>query len=63
MAAALRTLGFEVSEGRDLDKAGMERSLREFARRLEGADVGLFFYAGHGLQVKGDRQGLTQLGN
>lgn len=53
VAAAVRALGFEVTEGRDLDKAGMERSLREFARRLEGADVGLFFYAGHGLQVKG----------
>jgi uncharacterized caspase-like protein len=53
VAAALKTLGFDVTEGRDLDKAGMERTLREFARRLEGADVGLFFYAGHGLHVKG----------
>jgi hypothetical protein len=53
IAATVRALGFDVIDGGDLDKAGMERLLREFARRLEGADVGLFFYAGHGLQVKG----------
>jgi uncharacterized caspase-like protein len=53
MAAVLKDLGFRVIEGRDLDKAGMERILREFAEALVGADVGLFFYAGHGLQVSG----------
>jgi tetratricopeptide (TPR) repeat protein len=53
VAAELKALGFDVTEGRDLDKAGMERARREFADRLEGADVGLFFYAGHGLQVRG----------
>jgi len=53
IGAALKSLGFEIVEGIDLDKAGMERTLREFSRRLEGAEVGLFFYAGHGLQVKG----------
>ena len=31
----------------------MSRMLRDFGRRLEGADAGLFFYAGHGLQVDG----------
>jgi uncharacterized caspase-like protein/SH3-like domain-containing protein len=31
----------------------MEGLLRQFADRLQGADVGLFYYAGHGLQVYG----------
>jgi uncharacterized caspase-like protein len=53
VAAALRTLGFEVVEGFDLDKTQMERRIRIFAAALNGADVGLFFYAGHGLQVSG----------
>ncbi len=53
VAAALGRLGFTVIEGIDLDKGGMERRIREFASALEGADVGLFFYAGHGLQVDG----------
>jgi uncharacterized caspase-like protein len=53
MAARLTQVGFEVIVGRDLDKAGMDRTIRDFAEKLAGADVGLFFYAGHGLQVNG----------
>ncbi len=53
VAAAIRKLGFTVIEGRNLDKPAFERQVLEFARALKGADVGLFFYAGHGLQVSG----------
>ena len=53
MAAQLKKLGFVVMEGRDLDKAAMDRTVRDFAEALGGAQVGLFFYAGHGLQVGG----------
>ena len=53
MAAALKKLGFEVFEGVDLDKAGMDRTIRSFAESLAGAKLGVFFYAGHGLQVDG----------
>ena len=53
MAATLTKLGFKVIEGLDLDKAGMDRKVRDFALALAGADVGLLFYAGHGLQVGG----------
>ena len=53
MAAALQTLGFEVIKGVDLDKAAMDRTIREFAITLAGSKVSLFFYAGHGLQVDG----------
>src|SRR5436190_13819296 len=53
LSAALRRLGFDVSDGSDLDKRSMERTIREFGLKLAGADVALFFYAGHGLQVGG----------
>ena len=53
MARALRKLGFDVVEGKNLDRRGMDDSIREFGRKLDGADLALFFYAGHGLQVNG----------
>lgn len=56
IAQALRTAGFELIGGDallDLDKAGVEQAIRKFGAKLVGADVGLFYYAGHGLQVKG----------
>ncbi len=53
VAAALRKLNFRVIEGVDLDKAAFDRKVAEFAGALRGASVGLFFYAGHGLQVGG----------
>ena len=53
ISAALKKLGFEIIEGRDLDETGMRRAVKQFAETLTGAEVGLFFYAGHGLQVDG----------
>jgi hypothetical protein len=53
VAAVLNGLGFKVLEGFDLDKASMDRLLRTLAAALVGADIGVFFYAGHGLQVAG----------
>jgi tetratricopeptide (TPR) repeat protein len=53
LAAALRKLGFDVVEGRDLDRPGMDGAIRQFSRKLDGADLAIFFYAGHGMQVAG----------
>jgi WD40 repeat protein/uncharacterized caspase-like protein len=53
IAQAFRRVGFVVIDGRDLDKRGMEGKIIEFGRKLDRASVGLFFYAGHGLQVGG----------
>ena len=51
MAAKLGSLGFEVVVGTDLDLDGFYDS--KFDDAASGADVTLFFYAGHGLQVEG----------
>ena len=51
MSAALKSIGFDVVEAIDADKAKFDSALRNFADKLTGADVALFFYAGHGLQV------------
>jgi uncharacterized caspase-like protein len=53
VAAVLGKMGFEVLLGVDLDKRGFDLKVREFARTLAQADVALFYYAGHGLQVSG----------
>ncbi len=53
IAGKLRALGFEVIDGTDLSKADMESRIRAFADKLQGSDVGLFFYAGHGLAADG----------
>src|SRR5882724_3650058 len=50
IAEALKKLGFEIVLGLDLDHERFAGTLETFARALDGADVGLFFYAGHSLQ-------------
>jgi uncharacterized caspase-like protein len=54
MAATLDRLGFTVVKGIDVDNTGMKEVLRQFGKELSGARVGLFFYAGHGVQVDGN---------
>jgi Caspase domain len=53
MAAALRELGFQVTEAIDADKATLDARLREYLDAAEGADIALLFYAGHGMQLDG----------
>jgi invasion protein IalB len=53
MSAVFKRLGFQVVDGIDLDKAAFDRKIRDFATALQGAELGVFFYAGHGLQVGG----------
>ncbi len=49
----LQGLGFEVFGGTDLDRRALVQALIQFGRAAEKAEVALFFYAGHGLQVNG----------
>jgi uncharacterized caspase-like protein len=53
MAQTLRELGFEVIALENADKTKMQRAVLEFGKKLKESDVGLFFYAGHGMQVRG----------
>ena len=53
MSIVLRRKGFRVVEGFDLAKAAFDAKIREFSEALRGAEVGLLFYAGHGIQVSG----------
>jgi tetratricopeptide (TPR) repeat protein len=53
LTEALTLAGFEVIEGLDLTRNEMTSTIREFVDQLDGASTGLFFYAGHGLQVDG----------
>src|SRR5882724_2465155 len=53
MAQALRELGFTVLAHENANKRTMETAIIEFGRRLAEGGVGFFYYAGHGLQVRG----------
>lgn len=53
MATSLRRLGFEVQEQTNLSYIEMNKSVESFGRKLKTGGVGLFFYAGHGMQVNG----------
>ncbi len=54
MAAALREVGFEVISGTNLSRKQMNDRVREFGDALKAnGGVGLFYYAGHGIQVGG----------
>jgi len=56
MADTLRGLGFTlVGDGAqlNLEKAALDTAVQSFGRQVQGADVALFYYAGHGVQVRG----------
>jgi len=53
MARTLKALGFDVMAHENLNQRDMKLVFTEFGRRLRGSDVGLFFFAGHGMQLNG----------
>ncbi len=53
VSAALRDAGFEVIERHDQGAVEMRRAIREFGEKLRGKGAGLFYFAGHGVQVNG----------
>ncbi|MDD9913812.1 MAG: caspase family protein, partial [Rhodospirillaceae bacterium] len=55
IANTLRSLSFDVIEHIDVDQKTLKRAVSEFGDKLEAAGkdaVGLFYYAGHGVQVR-----------
>jgi hypothetical protein len=53
MAGVLRNAGFDVVEGVNLTRQEMTERLLEFGKKTQGADVAVFFYAGHGIALDG----------
>ncbi|MFT8243676.1 caspase family protein [Roseomonas sp. BN140053] len=50
---SLEALGFEVILSTDADRRGVNEAMSRFEERLRGAEVGLFFFAGHGVEIRG----------
>jgi uncharacterized caspase-like protein len=53
IASSLQGLGFDVMEHEDLTQPQLKQAINSFGEKLKGYDVGLFYYAGHGVQSKG----------
>ncbi len=53
MQNVLLQYGFDVLKYENLNQAQMKKAMDEFGNRLKNYDIGLFFYAGHGIQSKG----------
>ena len=53
MAMALRHLGFKVIAVEEANHKQMQAAVLQFAEQLGAGDTGLFYYAGHGIQVDG----------
>jgi Flp pilus assembly protein TadD len=53
IAKSLRDIGFDVTEGYDLDRGALQKTAHEFLRRAIGAKIALLYYAGHGIQIDG----------
>src|SRR5258705_3526628 len=53
MAQKFKELGFTVLAHENATKRTMEAAIIEFGRHLAAGGVGAFYYAGHGLQVRG----------
>ncbi len=55
ITAALQRLQFDVTERKDLSVREFDQTVDTFIPKAEGADVALFFFSGHGLQI--DKRG------
>ena len=53
MRDKLQTLGFTVHYGENLSVRDMDKKLRTFSNKLSKGGVGLFFFAGHGVESQG----------
>ena len=54
ISRTLKTMGFRVKEYKDVSLVEMKKAIDIFGKSITNNDVSLFFYAGHGIQVKGN---------
>ena len=53
MENALRECDFQIIRALDASRTRMRKAIRNFGEKIKRGGVGLFYYAGHALQVKG----------
>lgn len=53
IATALQSVGFEVMKYQNVTQKEMKMAINAFGQKLHGYEVGVFYYAGHGIQNKG----------
>ena len=51
VAGSLKKIGFSVMVRKDLDLDRFEQAIQEFSETTRGADIALFYFAGHGFSV------------
>jgi hypothetical protein len=51
---ALRRLGFAVDTKMNVNQREMEEAVNEFVQKIQNGDVALFYFSGHGVQVRGE---------
>jgi TPR repeat protein/uncharacterized caspase-like protein len=56
VSEALRRVGFEVVTAIDLDRKSLDAAMQTFIRSLSNADLSLFYYSGHGVEVGGENR-------
>jgi hypothetical protein len=54
VARAMREIGFEVTLHTNTNLRTIEEAVKAFSRQLGPGAIGLFYYAGHGVQVAGE---------
>jgi hypothetical protein len=54
MAQALQKYGFTVIHKQNLDQDAMEQAIDDFEQHISKNGISLFYYAGHGMQIKGN---------
>jgi uncharacterized caspase-like protein/TPR repeat protein len=56
VSLALRKQGFEVVTAVDLSRVELEKAVERYTRALNGAEISLFYYSGHGIEVGGENR-------
>lgn len=53
MSDTLSKLGFDVITKENTNQKELERAIKDFALKLSNGNIGIFFFAGHGVEVEG----------
>ncbi len=54
ISAVLKGLGFRVQTKTNANRRQMDEAIKEFVQKVQNGDVALFYFSGHGAQVKGE---------